>query len=111
MAHDLEKDYGDIKQSVKGVIFMGTPHLGAGIASASRFLRDIANVITVRGIRRDLLKALEPKSQELTDISRRFVHRTLSLQILSMYEQNRTKNILVSSTSQRFLLAYTKAAE
>jgi hypothetical protein len=82
---------------------MGTPHLGADIAAATRFLRDISNVITIRGVRRDLLKVLEPKSLELRDISQQFVHRALGLRIVSMYEQNLTKKILVSCVSQSFV--------
>lgn len=74
---------------------MGTPHLGAGAAAATKFLRDIANIATIRGIRRDLLRALEPKSQVLQDISQQFVPRTVGLQVVSMYEQNLTNGILV----------------
>jgi hypothetical protein len=88
---------------------MGTPHLGADIAAATRFLRDISNVITIRGVRKDLLKVLEPKSVELRDISQQFVRRALGLRIVSMYEQNLTYKILVSCVWQSFSGA--KAAE
>jgi hypothetical protein len=80
---------------------MGTPHLGADITAATRFLRDISNVITIRSVRRDLLKVLEPKSLELQDISQQFVHRTSGIRIVSMYEQNLIKKILVSCASFR----------
>jgi len=74
---------------------MGTPHLGADIAAATRFLRNISNVITMGGVRSDLLEVLQRRSKELQDISQRFVRRAKELQIVSMYEQNRTKRILV----------------
>jgi hypothetical protein len=73
MAHEREKDYRDIKDSVKGIVFIGTPHLRSDIAAASKALRDIANFITVRAVRIDLLKVLEPKSRELQSISEHFV--------------------------------------
>lgn len=80
---------------MKGIVFMGTPHLGSGVAAASRVLRNIANVATVGAVRSDLLKALEPKSLELQDISEQFVHRALGLEVASMYEQMLTRGVLV----------------
>ncbi|KAF8534841.1 hypothetical protein BDD12DRAFT_983623 [Trichophaea hybrida] len=71
MAQNLQQDYGEIKESMKSV--------------------DLAKVMTIRGVRRNLLKALEPKSQELTNISSCFERQTMPVQIVSMYEQNPTK--------------------
>ncbi|KAF8539064.1 hypothetical protein BDD12DRAFT_116294 [Trichophaea hybrida] len=41
MAQDPEMDYGEIKESVKGVVFMGTPHLVSEVA-AKQYLQDLA---------------------------------------------------------------------
>jgi hypothetical protein len=103
------KDYGEIKESMKSVVFMGTPHLRSEDA-AKQYLQDLARVMTIRGVRRNLLKALEPKSQELTNISSCFERQTMPVQIVSMYEQNPTKKkILVCCVSRLFALPLAKA--
>jgi hypothetical protein len=109
MAQDPKNDYGEIKESMKGVVFMGTPHLVSEVA-AKQYLQDLAKAIPIRGVRRKLLKALKPKSLELTNISGRFKRQTVSVQIVSMYEQNPTKReILVSYSSRPFTLPLARA--
>jgi hypothetical protein len=109
MAQDPKKDNGEIKECVRGVVFMGTPHLGSRIV-AKKFLQDLAKVMTVRGIRRNLLKVLEPKSLELTNISTCFERQTIPVQIVSMYEQKPIKKkILVSCASRPFGVFLAKA--
>ncbi|KAF8535467.1 hypothetical protein BDD12DRAFT_344290 [Trichophaea hybrida] len=99
MAQNPQKDYSEIKESMKSVVFMGTPHLRSADA-AKQYLQYLAKVMTLRGVQRNLLKALEPKSQELTNISSCFEHQTMPVQIVSMYEQNPTKKkILVDEAS------------
>ncbi|KAF8533443.1 hypothetical protein BDD12DRAFT_486815 [Trichophaea hybrida] len=95
IAHEREEHYRDIKACVKGIVFMGTPHVGSDLAAATKVLRDIANVVAVRTVRKDLLKALEPKSQELQDIAEQFVHRGSGLEVVSIYEQMLTRRVLV----------------
>jgi cell division FtsZ-interacting protein ZapD len=80
---------------VKGIAFMGTPHLGSDVAAATKALRGIANVVTGGAVRNDLLKMLERNSRELQHISEQFVLRGSSLEIASMYEQLQTKRMLV----------------
>ena len=103
MAHELEGDFGDFKESVKGIVFMGTPHLGAEIAAATKFLRNAFNIITIWGVLGNLLKDLEPGSRELQLVSQQFVNRGQELLIVSMYEQKLTKRILVSCARQSFV--------
>ncbi|KAF8247676.1 hypothetical protein K440DRAFT_600776, partial [Wilcoxina mikolae CBS 423.85] len=95
IAHEREEHYRDIKACVKGIVFMGTPHVGSDLAAATKVLRDIANFIAVGTVRKDLLKVLEPKSQELQDIAEQFVHRGSGLEVVSMYEQMLTRRVVV----------------
>jgi len=111
MAQDTTMDYGEIKESVKGMIFMGTPHLGSRIAAANKYLQDLANVNILRGVRQNLLNALIPKSLELTKISSDFMCQSMTIPIVSICEQNVTnKKILVSSALLlQLALLFTKA--
>jgi hypothetical protein len=107
MSQDPNNGYTDIKECVKGVVFIETPYLGS-IVVAKQFLQDLAEVITIRDVRRNLLKDLETKSLELTNISTCFERQTIPVQIVSMYEQNPTKKILVSCATRPFALSPTK---
>ena len=67
---------------------MGTPHRGSELASWALLLGNIINLATLgRGIRNGILRQLHPKSDELRNISRQFVHRTTTLKIISFIEQ------------------------
>lgn len=74
---------------------MGTPHRGADIASWTRILREVGNVITIGSVRSDLLESLEPKSKEFSEISKQFVSRTKDLHIVSVFEGRPTKGVRV----------------
>jgi len=104
LAHDDETRYQDIKDSTRGIVFMGTPHHGADIAAWGRFLGKIGNVITIGFIRTDLIRDLKSKSRELTDIASSFVRRTTRLRIVSIYERGTMGGILVPS-DESFLLS------
>jgi len=86
IAHERSR-YESILKSVKGIIFMGTPHRGADIAYWSGLLGKIANIPLLGSLKTDVLKDLEPKSRTLGDISSQFVERGRSFQIFSLYER------------------------
>lgn len=67
---------------------MGTPHRGSELVPWSLLLSNIVNLGTFGcGVRNDLLRDLHPKSDNLRQISRQFVPRTVSLKIISFIEQ------------------------
>lgn len=89
IAREVEAYYGAILKSTVGIIFMGTPHRGSDIASASWavLLTNIVNAAFLgQAVRKDLLRELQAKSTTLTDISRQFVQRSTPLRIMSFIE-------------------------
>jgi hypothetical protein len=95
LSNDDETRYQDITDSTKGIVFMGTPHLGADIAAWGRFLGRIGNVITIGFIRTDLIRDLKPKSREFIEIASSFVNRIARLQIVSFFERGTMGGVLV----------------
>lgn len=63
-----EKQYQGLLQSTIGIMFMGTPHNGAGGAKLVSIAADIANSLTT--LNTIQLKTLERDSEQLQDISR-----------------------------------------
>lgn len=98
-AHEHGRVHRDITQSTKGIVFMGTPHLGADVAAWGKLLGNIGNVVTFGSFRTDLLKDLKSKSREFGEIAKAFVERAADLQIVSLFERRPTKGILVPSGS------------
>ncbi|KAK0509728.1 hypothetical protein JMJ35_008122 [Cladonia borealis] len=87
LAHEAEVFYGNIVNSTKGVVFLGTPHGGSKLAAWGTLLSNVVNSVTFgQAVRKDLLKNLERDSAVLEEISRQFVQRAESLQIMSFYE-------------------------
>lgn len=60
----------DVGNSILAIMFVGTPHLGADIASWARLGTSIASLVTRPA--RDLVRVLEPGSEMLASIQDRF---------------------------------------
>ncbi|BCS26804.1 uncharacterized protein APUU_51515A [Aspergillus puulaauensis] len=60
----------DVGNSILAIMFLGTPHLGADIASWARLGTSIASLVTRPA--RDLVRVLEPGSEMLASIQDRF---------------------------------------
>ena len=84
MAHLRSARYGSLCAAIKSVIFLGTPHRGADIASWSMMFGRIANVALLGAVRTDLLR---PKSELLMTVASDFVEKGAALTIFSIYEQ------------------------
>jgi hypothetical protein len=85
---------------MKGIVFMGTPHLGAADAVKwAKYLLTLGNIVTMGSIRDDHHERLLPKGEELLEISRQAVEPLSKLAVLSMYERKTMKNILVKICS------------
>lgn len=87
LAHETGVYYAEILSSCRGIIFMGTPHRGADIASWALRVSQIANTVALLSLRTDLLKNLTYNSTILRDISTQFVHRAMGIQIRTFIER------------------------
>lgn len=91
LANERDKYYGDILSSCCGIIFMGTPHRGSGLATWAAIFQQIANTAMLsQSFRGELLKNLAYNSEILQTISRQFVQRSVKFPIRTFYEQEVT---------------------
>jgi hypothetical protein len=96
VAHERQSIYQQLSESIKGVVFLGTPHHGSDKAKWTKYLRSLARIITLDSIRTDLLKNLETNSQELTDLSKQCVERLETLtRIESVYETQKENGLII----------------
>jgi hypothetical protein len=80
--------YGGILKSVRGAVFMGTPHRGSRTAGTAKLLSKIINTVSFgTAIRSDLLGVLKVSSKSLEDISLQSISLLKELRIVSFYEQ------------------------
>jgi hypothetical protein len=80
--------YGDILKSIRGVVFMGTPHRGSRTAGPAQLLSKIINDATFgTAIRSGLLGVLKVSSKTLDNISLLSISLLKELRIVSFYEQ------------------------
>jgi hypothetical protein len=87
VANEATDVFGDILTSTIGIIFMGTPHRGIELTSWATLLSNVVNAVSLgQAVRKDILRNLEANSAVLMEISRQFVHRSTSLQIMSFFE-------------------------
>ena len=80
--------YGDILKSIRGVVFMGTPHRGSRTAGPVQLLSKIVNAAAFgTAIRSDLIGVLKVSSRTLEDISLLSIPLLKELRIVSFYEK------------------------
>jgi hypothetical protein len=90
------EDYANIRDSVIGILFLGTPHQGSSTTQLPQVLANIANAALtgtarfVGQIRTDLLKSLEKDSGVLKTLSTNFRNQASNIKIVSFIEQNTT---------------------
>lgn len=83
--------YSSIAKDIKAVVFLGTPHKGAGLASILKHILDVSFSS------RKFVKALKPDSAAIEAINSNFVHRAKSLKLVSFFETVNTRIKWVSS--------------
>jgi hypothetical protein len=87
MAHEADMHYGHILHSTTGIIFLATPHRGSELVSWSLLFANIVNGTTLgHGLRKELLRGLDRKSDALLEVARQFVHRATGLKIMTFTE-------------------------
>jgi hypothetical protein len=90
--------FRDILSSIKGVIFLGTPHRGSRSANLGKTLGSIVNLALQAsnilqfsgGVPTKLLEDLAENSRELMRVADDFAQRAPALRIVSFYETNPT---------------------
>jgi hypothetical protein len=88
--------YPEVQGCIKGIIFLSTPHRGSSSTSWPITLSTAVNVImtvaspSAGSFRTDLLKTLEPNSDELQTLAENFRNQVAGITIVSCYEMNIT---------------------
>jgi hypothetical protein len=107
-AHEKER-YKSLLDSVRGILFFGTPHRGSALAGWSTLLSNVA-VVASFGTKtnKGLSKDLQSQSFALQEISKSFVDRAKKLQIVSFYETDKMDflNCRVRVFSLTFAVCY-----
>jgi ankyrin repeat domain-containing protein 50 len=90
------EDYANIRDSVIGILFLGTPHRGSSTTQLPQVLANITNAALAGAtrhtgqIRADLLKSLEKDSGVLKTLSTNFRNQASNIKIVSFIEQKTT---------------------
>ena len=85
-----------MKDSIKGILFLSTPHRGSESVHWAILLANILNasLYLTSGLhgsaRKDLLESLQSNSPVLRDVSDNFSSQVKNIKIVSFYEQNKT---------------------
>jgi hypothetical protein len=83
-----------VLRSIRGVIFLGTPQRGSGVANIGAIAGRVINACAMAAsaglqnqiVRRDLLDNLSFDSKALQDLSLSVRNRLLDMQVVSFYE-------------------------
>lgn len=87
----LYSRYQHLRSAVSVIVFMGTPHRGAGLAT---IVNNLAHMLP--GIRTQLLADLKSNCETLINLSEGFRHE--KIEILTFYESRSTNGVVVSHT-------------
>jgi hypothetical protein len=96
LAHERSREFGDLRDSVRGCVFFGVPHRGAKIASWASSLAKLTEMLGFE-VNPNFTKALWKKSKIFADISKQFVERAGNIKFRTFYETERLHGYLVRS--------------
>lgn len=71
---------------IKGVMFLGTPHLGTSVTAWTRTIKSISQLPRLETLRTDLLKDIPAKSKTMGTICEEFVEHSESLHVVTVCE-------------------------
>jgi hypothetical protein len=91
-AHN-DPQYTKIRDNVKAIIFLGTPHRG------SNFAPYLSKLLHVSFAGKEFVDDLHPKSTMIRNINENFRHRTETLELVSFFESKGMQGIGVRSSS------------
>jgi protein SERAC1 len=82
--------YKFLLDSIRGILFFGTPHRGSSLATWSTLLGSVVLAVSFGTMTNlGLSKDLQSHSIALQEISKSFVDRAKNLQIVSFYETDK----------------------
>jgi hypothetical protein len=88
-AHEGER-FENLSSSVRGIMFFGTPHRGSSVATWSTLLANTMSAARLgTATNKVLSRDLQTQSEVLQQISKSFVQRAKSLQLISFYETDK----------------------
>ncbi|GKZ81458.1 hypothetical protein AnigIFM56816_005979 [Aspergillus niger] len=85
--------FGDLIESIKSLIFFGTPHQGADIATWVTFLTNVSRAIGIKSS--DVLQELQRWSNSLLDLNRLFSQQIADLKVTTFFELEDTYGVRV----------------
>ncbi|CEI40386.1 unnamed protein product [Fusarium venenatum] len=90
-AHENDDLYGDLLKSIRGVVFLATPHRGSGTAKLANICGSIVNSFASAGlgskpVRTDLLQTLIYDSDALHGLTLSARNRLGNIHVVSFYE-------------------------
>ncbi|PVH98023.1 hypothetical protein DM02DRAFT_616112, partial [Periconia macrospinosa] len=86
-AHQRLREYGELLDSIKGVIFFGTPHRGSDAAYWASYAARVLKTIQLgRGTNDKFVSDLRRNSKAFAEISEQWVERAAPLRIRTFYE-------------------------
>ena len=88
MEAEFNVQFKQIRMATVGMIFLGTPHQGSGMASIGQVAAAVAGCVVpgAQILNRGLLKSLERNSSGLFETSNRFSNICAHMRIHSFYE-------------------------
>jgi len=90
--------YQDIFESVKSIIFFGTPHEGANVAIWATYLGHISKAVGIRHA--NVTKELQTWSNTLTELTTLFSEQIPDLLITTFFETQPAYGVIVRETKQ-----------
>lgn len=104
IAHERAKLHHDKIRSIRGVVFLGTPHSGSDVASMLSWLAKIAKVASLGHTNSKLVAALKSQGNDLLEISESFIERGEHLdKIYSFFELEKLYGSIVSTSNPESL--------
>ena len=88
-----DRVYGSLRDCLRGMVFLGTPHRGSSLAILGGILARIVNLVAARFgrlARTALIDYLRPDSKALSDLIERSCKQLDGLKIVSCVEQKPT---------------------
>jgi len=102
-------DYNELRQSVKGILFLATPHQGSRSTKYPETLAKVVN-FAIAGparisgrLRTELLDILSKDSDTLTKIAVDFRNQMSSIKIVSFLEQSNTPLLKERASDREYL--------